>query len=312
MEAKEKSAVIKKRGHACLIVGNNELCTERPLFTHFTLQDKNMILPKIKPDDVALYYEVHGEGAPLLLVAGLGSDCSSWGRIVKNLSAHFEVIVLDNRGAGRSEIPDRRYTIGQMAGDAIRVLDHLKVKEAHILGHSMGGYIAQELAIDHSGRVGRLILEGTAPVSSERNNRLFLKFYEGLRQGENSEAWYREWTRWLFSPGWLRRRKAFIEAFVKNGANYPYAQPASGFKGQIDAIASFDARERLGRITAKTLIMEGREDILIPPGEAEALAEKIPGSVFQRVNDAAHCIHIENPGLFVKAVTGFLNSEFRK
>ena len=264
-------------------------------------------MPKAKVGDISLYYEVHGKGRPVLLIAGLGSDISSWAGAINKLAARFKVIAFDNRGTGRSEIPDRRYTVHQMANDAIRLLDYLKIKKTHIIGHSMGGYIAQDLAINHPERVDKLILESTSSVSSERNNALFLDFYKELKRGKNLEAWIRRWTYWLFSKKCLAR-KAFIEAFVKNGANYPYSQPAKGFKGQIDAIASFDTRKRLRRIKAKTFIIEGKEDILILPEEAEALAKKISGSIFQSVKDTAHCIHIENLDLFVKAVMKFLQS----
>ncbi|MCX5715283.1 MAG: alpha/beta hydrolase [Candidatus Omnitrophica bacterium] len=266
-----------------------------------------MILPKAKRNDVALYYEVHGRGAPLLLIAGLGSDISSWAGVINKLSAHFKVIAFDNREAGRSGISDKEYTICQMSDDAVRLLDHLKIKKTHVLGHSMGGYIAQELAIDYPERIDKLILESTAPVSSKRNNALFMDFYKALQGKKNLEAWIRGWTRWLFSTK-CRANRAFIQAFVKNGSRYPYAQQASGFKGQIDAMASFDTRKRLSRIKAKTLVIEGNKDALILPKEARALAKNISGSIFRSVNGMAHCIHIENPGLFVRIVTEFLIS----
>jgi len=267
-----------------------------------------MILPKVKLSDIELYYEVYGKGTPLLLIAGLGSDTSSWVGVIRKLSKNFQIIVFDNRGSGRSEIPDKKYSIRQMADDAIRLLDYLNIKKCHIIGQSMGGYIAQELAINHPERVDKLILESSASISSKRNNTLFLDFYKELREEKNLEAWIRRWTRWLFSNKCLTH-KAFIETFVKNGANYPYAQQANGFKGQIDAIRSFDTRERLGRIKAKTLIIEGKEDMLILSKEAEALAKDISGSIFQSVKDTAHCIHIENPDLFVRAVMKFLISK---
>ncbi|MCX5705973.1 MAG: alpha/beta hydrolase [Candidatus Omnitrophica bacterium] len=267
-----------------------------------------MILPKLKLDDIELYYKVYGKRAPLLLISGLGSDVSSWMNVVNKLSAHFKVIVFDNRGAGRSEISNRSYTVRQMAGDAIRLLDYLKIKKAHIMGHSMGGYIAQELAINYPERVDKLILESTASISSKRNNRLFLDFYKELKRGGNLEAWIRRWTRWLFSKKCFTHKR-FIETFVKNGANYPYAQQVSGFKGQIDAIASFGTRKRLSRIKAKTLVMEGEEDMLILPREAKRLARNISGSIYQSVKDTAHCMHIESPDLFVKAAIKFLISK---
>jgi pimeloyl-ACP methyl ester carboxylesterase len=262
-------------------------------------------MPKIKVDGISLYYEVRGNGQPVLLIAGLGSDVSSWAGVVDKLSARFKVIAFDNRGVGRSDIPNKRYTVRQMAGDAVRLLDHLKIKRAHVIGHSMGGYIAQELAINHSERVDKLILESTSFVSSKRNNLLFSDFHRKLKMGEDLETWMRRWTRWLFTKRCLAR-KVFIKAFIKNGLNYPYFQQAEGFKGQISAIASFNTRERLYSIKAETLVIEGEEDKLILPKEAAALARNIAGSIFQSVKDAAHCIHIERPGLFVKIVMKFL------
>ncbi len=264
-----------------------------------------MILPRDKPGDVVLYYEIHGEGTPLLLIAGLGSDCLSWGGVVAKLAAHFKVIVFDNRGVGRSEAPEKSYAVGEMTSDAIRLLDHLKIKKAHILGHSMGGFIAQEMAIHHPERVERLVLASTAAVSSERNNTLFLEFYKELRTGADPETWILKWVRWLFSPERLSC-KTFIDAFVKNRLKDPFPQQARGLKGQIDAIALFDSREKLGRVKAETLVLHGREDILILPGEAEALAKGISGSAFQYIKGAAHCLHIENRHVFVRAVVEFL------
>lgn len=264
-----------------------------------------MMLPKDKPGDVALYYEIHGEGTPLLLIAGLGSDCLSWGGVVAKLAVHFKVIIFDNRGVGRSEAPEKSYAVGEMTSDAIRLLDHLKIKKAHILGHSMGGFIAQELAIHHPERVERLILASTAAVSSKRNNALFLEFYKELQAGADPETWILKWVRWLFSPERLSR-KTFLDVFVKNRLKDPFPQQAHGLKGQIDAIASFDSRGRLGQIKAEMLVLHGGEDILILPGEAEALAKGISGSTFQYVKGAAHCLHIENRHAFVGAVVEFL------
>ena len=264
-----------------------------------------MILRKHKQGEGAIYYEVHGKGTPLLLIAGVGSDSSSWAGIINKLSARFKVIIFDNRGTGRSEIPDRKYTVRQLANDAIRLLDHLKIKKVHILGHSMGGYIAQELAINHPDRVDKLILASTSAVSSGRNNALFLDFYKRLKKEGNSEAWIRGWTRWLFSRKRLAN-KEFIDAFVKYGANYRYAQQADGFKGQIDAVKSFDTRGRLGKIKAKTLVLEGKEDALIFPKEAKALAKNIHGSIYRSLKGMPHCIQIENPGLFVNTALKFL------
>lgn len=264
-------------------------------------------MPEVKLGGVSLYYEVHGKGAPLLLIGGLGSDSSSWSGVIKGFSPYFQTVVFDNRGSGRSGIARRGCTVGKMAEDAIKLLDSLRIGRAHVIGHSMGGYIAQELAINYPDRVGKLILESTALVSSRRNNLLFEDMYGQLLREGCSAAWIRRWTFWLFSPR-LCADGSFIAGFIRDAMRYPYVQKAEGFKSQIGAIASFDARERLGVVRAETLVLEGRDDILITPGEARLLAEGIRKSAFRLLDGVAHCIHIENPGLFTDAVLDFLGS----
>lgn len=257
--------------------------------------------------EVPLYYEVRGAGTPLVLIAGLGADGASWSGVATRLPKSYQTITIDNRGAGRSKIPEKPYTVATMAEDVLRLLDHLKIPKAHILGHSLGGYIAQEFAIRYPERVDRLVLSSTAAVSSGRNNALFLKFYKDLEGGTDPEAWLREWTRWLFSPSVLAREN-FIAALIKRGMRDRYRQQLPGFKGQIDAVAAFDARGRLGSIRARTLVLEGGEDLLIPPAETKAMAEEIPGSVYECVPGVAHSIHIEEREVFVKAVHAFLTA----
>lgn len=265
-------------------------------------------MPKAKLNDISLYYEVYGNGTPLLLIGGLGSDSASWLGVVKEFSSYFQTIVFDNRGSGRSDIASKQCSVHKMAEDAIKLLDFLKIEQTHIIGHSMGGYIAQDLAINYPDRIDKLILESTAPVSSKRNNILFEDIYSQLKKDGYCEAWIKRWTFWLFSPR-LFTDSSFIDTFIKNAVKYPYAQKADGFKSQIDAIASFDARDKIGAIKAKTLILEGKDDILIIPEEAEMLVKNIDKSIFRLLDGVAHSIHIENPKLFTGAVLRFLNSK---
>lgn len=262
-------------------------------------------MPKAKLKDVSIYYEIYGAGEPLLLIAGLGSDVSSWLSVVRQFAAHFKTIIFDNRGCGRSKALRNKCTIGCMAKDVVGLLDFLKIEKAHILGHSMGGYIAQELAAKYPKRVDKLVLESTAPVSSDRNNVLLEDFYVQLKSEGVSQEWIKRWAFWLFSPK-LFSDKSFIDTFIRNASQYPYAQKAQCFKGQIEAIASFNAVNKISAIKAKTLIIEGKNDILITPEEAMLLAKNIKGSAFKLLDGVAHCIHIENPKLFTEVVLKFL------
>lgn len=264
-------------------------------------------MPKIKLGNLVFYYEVNGSGDPLLLIAGLGSDNSSWLSVLKELSLNFRTIVFDNRGCGRSDILPGAYAISDMADDVVKLLDALGIKQLHVIGHSMGGYIAQELAVRYPRRVGKLVLESTASVSSKRNNILFEDFLKQLRKGDDFEAWIRGWAFWLFSPKSFLR-PGLVDTFIKQAVEYPYRQHADGLSGQVAAIASFDARGKVKTIKAKTLVIEGEDDILIVPQEAKALAESIERSDFRLLKDTGHAVHIENPALFTKNVLRFLRT----
>lgn len=259
----------------------------------------------MKKGKPSIYYEIRGKGYPLLLISGLNSDSASWAGVCGKLAKHFRVITFDNRASGRSYMPKKRYSIREMADDAIGLLDRLHIKKCHVIGHSMGGYIAQELAIYYPKRIGKLILEATAPASSIRNNMLFNDFLKRFKKDRDDEALMRLWSYWLFSPKTFER-KHYIEKFIKYASSYPYLQSAEGFQGQIEAIASFNARARLKNIKSKTLIMIGSDDILIHPAESMNLAKGIKGSVSKEIKDTGHCIHVESPDAFISKVVQFM------
>ncbi len=262
-------------------------------------------MPKAKLKNISLYYEIYGKGQPLLLISGLNSDNASWVGVCAKLAKFFSVIVFDNRGSGRSDAPNKKYSIREMAVDAAGLLDYLRIKKCHVVGHSMGGYIAQDLAIDYFECVGKLILEATASVSSARNNALFNDFLRRFEKNQDNEALMRAWSYWLFSPKKFEE-KGYIAAFIKEASAYPYLQSVEGFKGQISAMTSFDSRLKAKNIKAKTLVIAGSDDILIYPAESMQLAKSIKGSVFEEIKGAGHCVHVEKPDLFTAKVIRFL------
>jgi pimeloyl-ACP methyl ester carboxylesterase len=144
-------------------------------------------LPKIKVNDLEVYYEVQGEGNPLVLIAGYSGTSQWWKEItpiLEDLSKHYKTIAFDNRGAGRSSAPPGDYSIRKMADDVAGLLDALHIPRAHVLGYSMGGMIAQELAINHPGKVGRLILASTYPGGPA------LESVKGLRESVSKLSWF--------------------------------------------------------------------------------------------------------------------------
>lgn len=242
-----------------------------------------------------------------MLIPGLGCDSQSWKPVINELSKHFRTIILDNRGVGRSDVPELPYGIRDMADDTLKLLDHLNVRSTHIIGYSMGGYIAQEFTINYPERVSKLILESTAPLSSTRNNLLFENFLKWRLDGMDLVTWMWAWLFWLFAPQRFKDR-SFIDAYIKDALEYPYPQSISAFKGQIEAIATHNTCGGLKKIQAETLVIEGKEDILILLKEAELLAKRIPKCSLLVVEDAAHSVHVEKPEAFIRAVLDFLTS----
>ena len=260
----------------------------------------------LKIGDLQLYYEVHGNGDPLLLVAGLASDSQSWQPIIGELSRHYRVIVLDNRGAGRTSPNDVNTSITLMADDCIVLIKSLELQSVSILGHSMGGFVAMDCAVRYPDYVDKLILAATSALNSQRNNALLADWVLYLESGMDLKLWFRNVFYWIFSRDFFENEVALNEA-IRLAIEYPYQQSKMAFRKQVQAIAEFNCLQDLSNITSKTLVICGKEDLLFPPEESLVLSEKIPGSRFSFIEKAAHSIHIEYPQAFIKMVLDFLS-----
>lgn len=263
-------------------------------------------MPVSKINDLNIYYEVHGQGEPLLLIAGLGNDCQAWQFAINTLSNHFKTIIFDSRGVGRSDTPSAPYSVKEMAADTIALLDHLKIENAHIIGHCLGGFIAQEIAINNSHRVRKLILEATSPFTTRRNADLFMNFYDAWKSGMDMELWMKQLLYWLLSQKSVEDEK-FFNSMLRYNLDYPYPQPIEGFLGHVQAFSNFNSSKELYRISSETLMLIGSDDILTLPGETELLYQGITRASYPiYIENAAHSIHLEQPKAFCNAVLGFL------
>jgi pimeloyl-ACP methyl ester carboxylesterase len=195
-------------------------------------------------DRIHVHCEVRGSGRPLLLILGLGADVSEHTALIDALATHSQVIAFDNRGSGRSDKPDAPYTIELMAADALGVLDLLGVGHADILGMSLGGRIALELALRHPDRVDKLILLSTSARTI---------------------------------PSWRRRHLYPLLAGLPLGRS-KYPQPRYAFQRQMAASAGYDATGRLDELMVPTLILHGRRDRSAPLALAEEMRSRIPGA----------------------------------
>jgi len=206
----------------------------------------------IKANGIELYYEVHGDGPPLLLIMGLGANATAWWKQVPALSQRYTVIAFDNRGAGRSEKPSGAYSIPQMADDAAALMDALAIPASHVFGMSLGGMIAQEFALRHPERVRALILGGTwlgGPKTQSPKPEVMVYFATvgSLPVGQAIERG----MALLYSDEFLAANKEWL---VKRAIEMaPLMAPAHGLRGQVMAAMSHNTFDRLGSIAAPTI-----------------------------------------------------------
>jgi pimeloyl-ACP methyl ester carboxylesterase len=262
-------------------------------------------MPLAQIDAGDLYYEVAGEGPPLLMIAGFSGNTTGWLPVQPALAEHFTLIMFDNRGAGRSCVPPGPYTTAQMADDAIALLDHLDVDRTHVLGSSMGGMIAQEFALRHPERVAKLILNVTAarptPVLTRFLEANIWAIEHGMPPGDRA-FWV---LPWMASPAIMTAHEKVVQTLAVRQAN-PYPAPDAGLIAQAQAIMGHDALARVGQITASTLVLAAAEDILTPVAGAQELAEAIPGANLRILPRGAHVTAAEYPGEVSGALLEFL------
>ncbi len=243
-----------------------------------------------------MYYEVHGEGEPLVLIHGI-FDITGWAQQIPFFAESYKVIVFDNRGIGRTDTTKPPYTIEQMADDTAGLMEAIGINRAHILGYSMGGLIAQELAIRYPERVKGLALAASYarlnPIGLDRTKLLMRMFQEGV----NPEMVVRNFFLWGFSDRFFEN-EGQVNAAISNFLNPPFPHPPEGLEGQVQAFLHYNGLNRLHQITAPTLVVTGREDILTPVKLAEELAAGIPNARLIIIDDAAHGFIFEDPARF--------------
>ncbi len=226
-------------------------------------------------DGGRLFYEVQGTGPPLLLVSGLSGLASFWSPQMGPLAERFQVVVHDHRGTGASSQPRGATSIARMADDVLRLMDHLGLERASLIGHSTGGAIGQTLALDQPERIERLVLSGSWCAADDYFRRHFALRSEILKT-MGPESYVRAGTLFLTPPAWQAQYPAVLaeeERRALEGFSAPEIVLA-----RIAAILRFDRRDDLGRLLPPTLVIGARDDAVVPPHLSEDLARRIPGA----------------------------------
>jgi 3-oxoadipate enol-lactonase len=264
----------------------------------------------IKTNGQQLYYEVHGEGAPLVLIMGIGYDATLWDLYqVPELSKQFQVVTFDNRDVGRSSKATGQYTIADMSDDVVGLMDALRIKHAHILGLSMGGMIAQEFALRYPDRLDKLVLSGTGAATG-RAKFDPISIWNFVKQHDSEGLTFAaQQFIWLFSTDFLRNHQAVDQTLAMLGSN-PNPVLPEAFARQASAYIQHDSLDRIGKIKASTLVITGEQDRLTPPWIGREMADAIPGAKFHLVSGpgSSHVLPLERPEDFNKIVLSFLKT----
>lgn len=262
-------------------------------------------MPKVKANGIDIDYLVEGQGEPLLMIMGLGGARDSWRYQTRHFRRHYRTVTFDNRGIGKSDKPPGPYTIKMMADDTVGLMDALGIQRAHIVGVSMGGMIAQEVAINHPERVDRLVLGCTfARAGGDANSPEMKKELEAFRSSPQDEASQRRLIGAMADLSFNRRStRIFILPLAKVAIRF---SSIGGMVEQLKAASGHDALERLKSIEAPTLVITGTEDRLINPASSETIAELVPGAKLVRVQGGGHTFFMEMHDEFNREVLSFL------
>jgi pimeloyl-ACP methyl ester carboxylesterase len=264
-------------------------------------------MPQARCNGLDLFYADSGEGPPLVFLNGLAGDHLYWMGQVRAFSKRYRCLALDNRDAGQSSYATEPYTMGDLAEDVAALLASLGLAPAHVVGLSLGGMIAQELALRHPDRVRSLFLVGTVA----RADLWFtgtLDAYEKIRrQVADTSEFFQVLLPWLVSYRYFEsaERVEWLRALLGNN---PYPQRLDGFFRQFQAIRGHDTLERLPGIDRPALVVAGEEDLIAPPRYARQLADGLPQARLALLPEVGHAPPIEDPREFNRLLTAFLGT----
>jgi 3-oxoadipate enol-lactonase len=264
-------------------------------------------LPTVKVNDINISYSVTGNGEPLLLIMGLNAPQSGWNDQVPFFKKHYQVITYDNRGVGKSDKPKGPYTIRLMAEDVVGLLNRLDIKKAHVVGISMGGMIAQELAINHPEKVMKLILASTYAYQDRDSS--------GATEEMNQAVQYPDkFLTTLVSLAFNQRLRRFLTVLLARVLSR-FANPSkkveneTAFVAQLRACSEHNTLDRLSLIKAPTLVIVGTADRVIKPSSSDVIAARIPHSKLVKIKNGSHVLNMETKNIFNQTVLSFLTSD---
>jgi 3-oxoadipate enol-lactonase len=259
-------------------------------------------------DGVEFYAEQTGTGPDVLLLSGLAVDGRMWE--TSRLADAFRVTTLDNRGVGQTGVPPGPYSMEQFAKDAVALCDALGLSRVHVVGHSMGGHMAQHLAVLRPDLVASLVLACSEPRFSIISDLATTQQLRLRALGVPRELLIRDYLPVLFSRRFLADPNR-VETYVQAALEDPLPQTDDGYRLQVEALRQHDTRKLLPEIRCPTLVLGAEADLLTPCEFSYEMAEKIPNARLQILPDCGHAPFLECPDEFYHAIRSFLLESFQ-
>jgi 3-oxoadipate enol-lactonase len=265
-------------------------------------------MPIARVNDIDIAYDVDGMGEPLLMIMGFTGSRYHWVGFDKRMKLDFLTVTFDNRGVGQTTAPPGPYSARQMAADAIGLLDTIGIDRAHVFGVSMGGMIAQEIALGYPERVRTLVLGCTHFGGSEQvlpRPHVFQKI--AVLEGKSTEQAVRDILSVNFTPEFMKKRPEVVEDLVRYGLENRMKRHA--FAAQVAVVSTYDTASRLGAIRAPTLLVAGDADELIPSQNSVEMAGRIPQAKIILLPGIAHMFWVEAPEEAESQIKRFIRAQ---
>lgn len=262
-------------------------------------------MPKLKVSDIEMYYECLGEGEPVVLVTGYGADLFAWALQAPVLSENYKVYMVDNRGVGDTDKPAGPYSIPMMADDLAGFFRAAGIEKAHLVGHSMGGMIVQQFALDHPDLLRSLTLASTT-CRPPRGSELMLSLWADILEKLGDEAFVNNIIGWCFTFDFIDAQYDALLMLRQMSLDHLKEKPVlpDCLRSQCAAVVDFNVADEIGRIRVPTMVLVGEKDILTPPVFSREIAGRIPQSRLKLI-EGGHAFNNQAPGAFNQALVDF-------